>query len=317
MRERLFWILKNYGVKDRIAKAFLEVPRESFLMKRYPLSYVYEDVVLVSYDDGEVFSTSSQPSLMAMFMEWVELSEGMKVLEVGGGTGYNAAVMSKVVGDSGLIVSIEYSEKICKIAEENLKKLGIENVIVICGDGYYGVPDFAPYDVVFVTVGVDEIPDTWFEQMHEKSRVIVPINLKLSGRQPAFLFSKASPYLVGGYKLETRFIKAGGKLGNLLERNKKFLKEFPLSKVISISRPFLFLELVDILTRKLTKIDGRFYYVDDRGAVEFLNGEIRIYGEATEIENLLSQWERCGYRGFEHLTLHIGYNAFSRVSCSI
>lgn len=192
MREKLFWILKKYGVSDHIAKAFLEIPREEFLTKSYPLSYVYEDIVLVSYDDGEEYSTSSQPSLMALFMEWVGLDKGMRVLEIGGGTGYNAAVMSRVVGEKGLVVSVEYSRKICEIAKRNVERLGIENVIFVCGDGYYGVPEFSPYDVIFVTVGVDEVPETWFTQLKEGGRVIVPINLKLSRRQPAFLFKKGS-----------------------------------------------------------------------------------------------------------------------------
>ncbi|MDK2893836.1 MAG: protein-L-isoaspartate(D-aspartate) O-methyltransferase [Thermotoga sp.] len=317
MREKLFWILKKYGVSDHIAKAFLEIPREEFLTKSYPLSYVYEDIVLVSYDDGEEYSTSSQPSLMALFMEWVGLDKGMRVLEIGGGTGYNAAVMSRVVGEKGLVVSVEYSRKICEIAKRNVERLGIENVIFVCGDGYYGVPEFSPYDVIFVTVGVDEVPETWFTQLKEGGRVIVPINLKLSRRQPAFLFKKKDPYLVGNYKLETRFITAGGNLGNLLERNRKLLREFPFNREILLVRSHIFVELVDLLTRRLTEIDGTFYYAGPNGVVEFLDDRMRIYGDAPEIENLLTQWESRGYRSFEYLMLHVGYNAFSHISCSI
>ncbi|MCD6551982.1 protein-L-isoaspartate O-methyltransferase [Thermotoga sp.] len=317
MRERLFWILKDYGIDERIAKAFLEVPREEFLMKHYSLSHVYEDVVLVSYEDGEVFSTSSQPSLMAMFMEWVELGEGMKVLEIGGGTGYNAAVMSRIVGENGFVVTVEYFEKVCKIARENVRRLGIDSVAVVCGDGYYGVPDFAPYDVIFVTVGVDEIPEHWFRQLKDEGRVIVPINMKFSGRQPAFLFVKKGNHLEGNYKLETRFIEAGGNLGNLLERNKKLLKEFPFRKTIRVPRLQMFVELVDLLTRRLTRMNGTFYYAGPEGTVEFSGGEMRIYGDTPEIESLLSQWKSCDYRSFEHLTLHVGYNALSRISCTI
>ncbi|PLV56821.1 protein-L-isoaspartate O-methyltransferase [Thermotoga sp. SG1] len=317
MKERLFWILKNYGISDRIAKAFLEIPREGFLVKRYPSSYVYEDIVLVSYDDGEVYSTSSQPSLMAMFMEWAGLDEGMKVLEIGGGTGYNAAVMSRVVGKKGLVVTIEYFEKVCRIAQENMRRLGIENVVVVCGDGYYGVSDLAPYDVILATVGVDEVPEHWFRQLKDGGRVIVPINMKLSERQPAFLFVKKGNYLEGGYKLETRFIKAGGNLGNLLERNRKLLKDFPFRKAIQVPRLHVFVELVDLLTRRLTRVNGIFYYVGSEGVVEFLDDEMRIYGDAPEIESLLFQWEECGYRSFEHLVLHIGYNVLSHISCTI
>lgn len=317
MRERLFWILKNHGISDRIAKAFLEVPREEFLTRHYPLSYVYEDTVLVSYEYGEVFSTSSQPSLMAMFMEWVGLDEGMRVLEIGGGTGYNAAVMSRVVGKKGLVVTVEYFEEVCRIARENMRRLGIENVVVVCGDGYYGVSDFAPYDAIFVTVGVDEVPEHWFRQLKDGGRVIVPINMKFSARQPAFLFVKKGNYLEGGYKLETRFIKAGGNLGNLLERNRRLLRDFPFQKAIRVPRLHVFVELVDLLTRRLTEMNGIFYYAGPEGTVEFLNGEMRIYGRAPEIESLLSQWEECGYRSFEHLMLHIGYNAVSHISCTI
>jgi len=76
-------------------------------------------------------------------------------------------------------------------------------------------------------------------------------------------------------------------------------------------------ELVDLLTRRLTEIDGTFYYAGPNGVVEFLDDRMRIYGDAPEIENLLTQWESCGYRSFEYLTLHVGYNAFSHISCSI
>lgn len=319
MKEHLLNILKGMGISPHIVKGFSEVPREEFLAKRCSLSLVYEDIVLVSYDDGEEFSTSSQPSLMALFMEWVGIKEGMKVLEIGGGTGYNAAVMGKIVGKKGLVISVEYSSKICEFAQENLNRLGIENVVMKCGDGYVGAPEFSPFDAVVVTVGVDEIPHTWFEQLRERGMVVAPINLISSGRQPAFLFEKRKDYLVGHFKLDTRFIKASGMLGNLVERNRsKLKKNRSLEKVLPIPmvRAKNFLELIHLLTRRLTIIDGRFYYVGDEGFACFEEDSVLVYGNLDELVALFQEWKGCGYRSFEELVLHVGYGTPSHIYCT-
>ncbi len=313
MREKLRRILEFYGFREDIVEAFVSVPRERFTERSYPESIVYSDSVIVTYDDGRIYSTSSQPSLMASFMDWAGIKEGSKVLEIGGGTGYNASVMGRLVGEKGYVVSIEYENKICEIGKRNVESLGYKNVFIICGDGYHGFPSKAPYDAILCTVGIDEIPKAWFEQLTDGGKIVAPLNIHVTGRQPAFVFTKKGEELLGIYKTETRFIIAGGKLGNLWERNReKLLKLGELEETGALEIPYFketsFLELLELSTRRLTKKDGKYHYVGEEGFAILEKRIWRVFGKIEELYRFFDEWKELGFPRLEKVQIVISHH---------
>ncbi|HEY8542430.1 MAG TPA: methyltransferase domain-containing protein, partial [Pseudothermotoga sp.] len=131
---------------EEILEAFTKVPREVFCEYDYSMEVLYSDDVVITSKDGDNHSTSSQPSLMALFMKAVGISKGAKILEIGSGTGYNACVMSQIVGENGLVVGIEVNKKFFEHAMRASENLGIKNVFFINQDGALGCEEFAPYD---------------------------------------------------------------------------------------------------------------------------------------------------------------------------
>jgi len=308
MVENLRRILEFYGFREDIVVAFVSVPREKFSEKVYPESIVYSDSVIVTYDDGKIYSTSSQPSLMASFMDWAGIKRGSRVLEIGGGTGYNASVMGKLVGEEGYVVSVEYESKICEIGKRNIKKMGYKNIFIVCGDGYYGFPEKAPYDAILCTVGIDEIPKTWFDQLVDGGKIVAPINIHTTGRQPGFVFMKRGKELVGIYKTETRFIMAGGKLGNLWERNaERLLKLKDLDETGALEIPYFkettFLELLEILIGRLTRSERKYYYVEENGFAILDGRTWRIFGKVEQLYRIFNEWENLGFPRFEKIQI--------------
>ncbi len=288
--KRLYEMLRRLGFPERIARAFGEVPREEFVEEK---ERAHLDSAILSYSDGKVYSTSSQPSLMAEYMRDTGINEGMKILEIGGGTGYNAAVLSKLVGEKGLVVSIEYEERICEKAKENLRRLGMDNVVFICGDGYHGYPDLAPYDAILVTVGVDEIPGSWIEQLKDGGKIIAPMNLlSIAFHQPLILFSKRRSMLRGIYRAATGFIKASGLLGNLNDRNLEKFSKIECEEDGWLEMDHRSMPILEILSASVSRFMGTFRFVDDNGKAVYRNGKWMVCGETPRLEKIILELER-------------------------
>ena len=134
--------LKSKGVLtvQGIEAAFRAVPRHLFLPDVEPEKVYCDDAIVTKYADGMVISSSSQPSLMAIMLEQLQLEPGHRVLEIGAGTGYNAALMAHVVGTSGQVVTIDIDEDIVENARAHLAAAGFDVVQVICADGGLGYP---------------------------------------------------------------------------------------------------------------------------------------------------------------------------------
>ena len=291
--KKLYEMIKRLGYPENIAKAFGEIPREEFLHES--IADAYSDRALLSYKSGDFYSTSSQPSLMAEFMRTVSLGEGMKVLEIGGGTGYNAAVMSKIVGESGLVVSIEYDRVVCELAKENMKKLSIHNVRFVSGDGYRGYPDLAPYDVIFSAVGVDEIPIFWIEQLSNGGRIIAPMNLKsIPYYQPAIFFVKKGTFLVGMYESATHFIEASGMLGNL---NERLLENFQIcgSHSEKVHMPGISMPILEILTSSVGKFGSEYFFSDKDCRATYKGDEWIVCGKCSRLRKAVKKLERSRF----------------------
>jgi protein-L-isoaspartate(D-aspartate) O-methyltransferase len=138
----------------RIEAAFRTVLRHQFVPGT-PLEEVYSNrLVLTKQDqDGQWISSSSQPAIMAIMLEQLGLEPGHRLLEIGAGTGYNAALMAHIVGKAGQVVTVDIDEDLVEAAREHLTMAGFEQVQVVCADGGYGYVEAAPFDRIILTVG--------------------------------------------------------------------------------------------------------------------------------------------------------------------
>lgn len=154
--------------------AMREVKRHEFV----PPSMKY-----MAYTDGPLNighnQTISQPYIVAYMTQELKLKPNDRVLEIGTGSGYQAAVLAKIV-DS--VYTIEIVESLGISADKRLKRLGYKNVYTRIGDGYHGWPDKAPFDAIIVTAGVKEIPTVLLDQLAEGGRMIIPVGKTLFHR---------------------------------------------------------------------------------------------------------------------------------------
>ena len=172
-RRRLVNSLKDEGIirSDRVERAMLTVPREEFLPS-YLRLYAYEDTPLeIMYGQ-----TISAPHMVAMMCELLNLKPGLRVLEVGTGTGYHAAVCAEAMERKGAVYTIEYYPGLALYAVQNLAKLGYLDVVhVFIGDGSKGLPKYAPFDRILVTAAAPRVPPKLFEQLSSDGIMVIPI----------------------------------------------------------------------------------------------------------------------------------------------
>ncbi|MDQ6816485.1 MAG: hypothetical protein M3018_03635 [Actinomycetota bacterium] len=168
-----------------VATAFAEVPRELFIPEvaaEQGLEAIYRDEAYVTKKDaqGMPLSSSSQPAMMAQMLELLDLAPGQRVLEIGSGTGYNAALLSRLVGPSGHVTTIEVDPAIAARAGRALRDVAMP-VEVAVGDGRVGMAVGAPYDRIIVTASAESIPAAWSEQLVDEGRLVVPLRLDPDG----------------------------------------------------------------------------------------------------------------------------------------
>jgi protein-L-isoaspartate(D-aspartate) O-methyltransferase len=186
-RDRLIAELRERGTirSETVAAAFAAVPREHFIpavLGELGLDGVYRDEAFVTKRDqqGMPLSSSSQPTIMALMLELLELRAGDRVLEVGAGTGYNAALISEIVGPLGDVTTIDVDPELSRSAHEALRRAGYR-ARVVTGDGRAGWPDRAPYDRVIVTAAADRVPRAWLDQLADAGRIIMPLRIGPDG----------------------------------------------------------------------------------------------------------------------------------------
>lgn len=172
-RARLVRDLINQGVitSEVVERAMLTVPREEFL-PNYLRLYAYEDYPLeVMYGQ-----TISAPHMVAMMCELLNLKPGVKVLEVGTGTGYHAAVVAEAMGRKGQVYTMEYYPGLALYAVQNLARLGYLDVVrVFIGDGSKGLPQYAPFDRILVTAAAPKVPPKLIEQLSDDGIMVIPL----------------------------------------------------------------------------------------------------------------------------------------------
>ena len=158
----------NRGISnERVIKALLEVPRHEFVPYRYKYRAYSDHPLPIAKDQ-----TISQPYIVALMTELLDLEGGEKVLEIGTGSGYQAAVLAELVDE---VYSIEIIKELAESAQTLLEKLGYSKIKIKHGDGYKGWPEHAPYDAVIVTAAPPAIPHQLFEQLREGGRMVIPV----------------------------------------------------------------------------------------------------------------------------------------------
>ncbi len=183
-QQSLVQTLKENGAikTSQVEAAFLQVPRHLFLPGE-PLDTVYSDVAIVVRrgEEGAWTSSSSQPAIMAIMLEQLDLQPGQRVLEIGTGSGFNAALIGSMVGREGKVVTIDIQSDLVEYARECLDGAGYEWVQTAAGDGGYGFPDGAPYDRIILTVGSAVIAPAWREQLAPDGRLVLPLDVGTGG----------------------------------------------------------------------------------------------------------------------------------------
>ena len=169
MRERMVETqIKARGIKDaRVLSAMLRVERHLFVPKEYQNS-AYADQPL-PIGAGQ---TISQPYIVALMTELLELKGGERVLEIGTGSGYQAAILAELAKE---VYTIEIVETLSSSAKRVLSELAYQNITVKVGDGYLGWPGAAPFDAIIITCAPDHIPKPLLDQLKEGGRMVVPV----------------------------------------------------------------------------------------------------------------------------------------------
>ncbi len=179
LHEALIAELQREGLlnDEAIAAAFRATPRHYFL-PGHPLEEIYADkAVAVKREGDEWVSSSSQPAMMAIMLAQLGLAPGQRVLEIGAGTGYNAALIAHIVGPTGRIVSMDLDQDLVDAARAHLADAGISGVELRRGDGALGAPDAAPFDRIIVTAGAWDLLPAWREQLAPDGRIVVPMTV--------------------------------------------------------------------------------------------------------------------------------------------
>ncbi len=193
--------IKSRGIKDSLTlEAMSAVPRHMF---------VPEKLRDQAYDDGPLpigySQTISQPYIVALMTELLRLEPTDRVLEIGTGSGYQAAVLAEIVDT---VYSIEIIPELQKRADSTLKALGYENAITRCGDGYIGWPEAGPFDGIIVTAAPEKVPRPLLDQLGEGGRLVIPVGGFL---QYIEIYSRTDGKIRKERNIPVRFVPMTGK----------------------------------------------------------------------------------------------------------
>ena len=180
-----------------VERAFRTVLRHWFLPGA-TLHEVYSDAAVVTHrgPDGVPVSSSSQPAVMAGMLQQLKVEPGQRILEIGTGTGYNAALLGHLVGPEGSVTTVDLDPAICIAAERHLDVAGVENVSVVTGDGWTAVQGLGTFDRIEATVGISDLSSVWVEHLAVDGIFVAPLWLR-AGLQVSVAFRKADGGLQG------------------------------------------------------------------------------------------------------------------------
>ncbi|MDQ2783443.1 MAG: methyltransferase domain-containing protein, partial [Chloroflexota bacterium] len=201
-------VLHDAAVRD----AMLAVPRHTFLPD-VSLERAYaNDAVATKFASDVSISSASQPAMVAEMLEQLALAPDMNVLEIGAGTGYNAALLRALVGPSGHVTTVDIDADITDAARTHLTSVGLTNVEIITGDGAAGYAPNAPYDRIILTVNAGDIAPAWFAQLKPGGVLVLP--LSIGPAQFSIAFAKADGVLHSRSLQPCSFMPLRGSMGD-------------------------------------------------------------------------------------------------------
>ena len=214
LRELLLGTLRRTGAvrSARVAAAIRTVPRHRFL-PGLSLPEAYADrAVAIKMEDDEILSSISQPGMIAQMLELLDPAPGDRVLEIGTGSGYNAALLAEMVGPGGTVTSIELDAELAESAKAALREVGYHNVRVVAGDGSSYPLGATQFDRVIVTARCEDLAGAWWDALREGARIVAPLRLQGAGEY-AVGFERRGDRLVSIGAHPCAFIAIRGEAG--------------------------------------------------------------------------------------------------------
>jgi protein-L-isoaspartate(D-aspartate) O-methyltransferase len=202
----------------RVEAALRAVPRHLFLPSLAPHDAYRDRAIPTKWIDGEAVSSSSQPEIMATMLQQLDVAPGQRVLEIGAGTGYNAALLEHLVGADGEVVTLDVDDDLVESARAHLAEAGSGRVRVIRADGGFGFAEGAPWDRIILTVGAWDLAPAWREQLRPGGRLVLP--LTLGGGQRSVAFTPAADHLVSVMLRDCMFMPLRGALARPPDRRR-------------------------------------------------------------------------------------------------
>jgi len=209
-RKKLVGQLKKRGYlnKPEVIAAVSNVPRHVFVPQPQRLLSYADQPLPIGHNQ-----TISAPHMVSLMAEKLELKKGQKVLEVGGGSGYHAAIIGTIIGKKGQVYSVEIIPELVKSARKAIDEVGLSDTVsIILGDGSVGYPDKAPYDRIFVACAAPNLPPPLLEQLKEGGKMLIPVDNGM-GYQDLLLYIKQDGELVRRNEGGCVFVPLVGKWG--------------------------------------------------------------------------------------------------------
>jgi len=163
-------LLRRRGISKEVLEAMNRVKRHLFVPPELR-DQAYGDYPL-PIGGGQ---TISAPHMVAMMCDYLKLERGDKVLEIGAGSGYHAAVIAELIGAEGRVYTVERLALLVDFSTRNLREAGYKNVVVVSGDGTLGLPEYAPFNKICVTCAAPAVPPPLLEQLETGGRMVIPI----------------------------------------------------------------------------------------------------------------------------------------------
>ncbi len=187
LRESLVAELQRTGAlrEAAVAHAFGAVPRHRFVPEVSEEEAYADRAISIKGTGSETVASISQPSMLARMIELAGIRPGDRVLEIGTGSGYNAALLAELAGPHGLVVTIEVEPDLVQRARAALDACGYDAVRVVLGDGHGGFAQEAPYDRIVVSARANDIPVAWWQQLKDGGRIVVPLDIGVGGEYAA------------------------------------------------------------------------------------------------------------------------------------
>jgi len=309
--------LGSFFYPDPVQRKFREANFDPENPELETLKLIYSDTPLVTrIIDGISISSTAQPGLVAQMLEFLDLKPGQKVLEIGAGTGYTAALIYEIVGKDGHVITVDIQEDVVAQTRRLLHAAGYDRIEVIFGDGFYGYYQNAPYDRIVATVGCPDISLHWVEQLAPEGFMLIPLQHGIEGHNPLTRIWVEQEKILGKFVGPAGFMTAQGELvleqkvsfearRRLLKRQPTEEKPLPESlrdwhnlSVARRSEFFLFASIVDSWADIFEPAKGACVLAEKTGL---------LYGDAealyAELVTLASSWTSFGRPGFKQWEL--------------